>query len=109
MATTDVTVPQQFVRFLTLGAFVFAVAFWFLSSILMSQHDADMNRLALKMILKSFTATPFGLWVRDIETGYIPFFLAQQALVASYALAAPVSWITAFLFDTKIQRKEKRL
>lgn len=109
MSPNQLTVPQQCIRFLAVGAFVFTIAFILAASLLLSKGEAAQDQLAAKLLLKGLVKQPFTAWIRDLETGFMPFFLSQRALVGCYALATPIAWLTAFWFDTKILRREKRL
>ncbi len=109
MPTPPLNLPQQFGRFLLTGALVFALAFWLSTSILMNAHTAAQDRQALLLALKSYSRQNFSLWLVDVDRAYLPFFLSQRPLVVSYLLAAPLAWFAAFLYDTRILRKENLL
>ncbi len=101
--------PQQFGRFLLVGALVFFLTFSILSSTFVSSQDIRRDKLALRFITKTFTFNNTDPWIEDLKTGYLPFFLQQRSLVVSYAAAVQLAWFVAFLFDTKILRKEKTI
>jgi hypothetical protein len=109
MPTTRLNLPQQFGRFLLAGAFVFAVFFWGLSSILLSSQDAHRDILAIRVIAKASTLLPFANWLQDFERAYVPFFLQQTSLVACYLISVTLAWLAAFFYDTKVLRKENIL
>jgi len=109
MSTEQLTIPQQFARFIGIGALVFSLLFVLTASLLVPPTEIVRDRLALKLIARDVIEQPFSAWAHDLITGYVPFFLSQARLVGAYALALPLAWLAAFLFDTKILRKEKRL
>ena len=109
MPHPQLSLPQQFGRFLVTGALVFALVFWGLSEILVSSHDARLNFSAARLILKAGIHEPFAVWFKDFETAYLPFFLRQPPLVACYMISAAFAWLAAFLHDTKVLRKENTL
>lgn len=109
MPHSQLSLPQQFGRFLVTGALVFSLGFWGLSQILISSHDAHLNFSAARLILKAGIHEPFAVWFTDFETRYLPFFLRQPPLVACYMISAAFAWLAAFLHDTKVLRKENTL
>lgn len=109
MPHPQLSLPQQFGRFLVIGALVFTLGFWGLSQILLSSHDARLNLFAARLILKAGMHEPIAVWFKDFETAYLPFFLHQPPLVACYMISAAFSWLAAFLHDTKVLRKENTL
>src|SRR5882672_437553 len=102
MPTPQLTLPQQFGRFLLAGALVFSISFWLTTSLLLTTADTHHDFLALRLILKGVTTQPFARWLQDLHTAYLPFFLTQRTLVESYLISAPLGWLSAFLYDTKI-------
>src|SRR5438270_186461 len=108
-SSPSLTLPQQFGRFLLVGALVFTFTFWILSSATMGPDDIRRDKIALRIIIKSFSFQTTDHWLQDLQTGYLPFFLQQRPLVLSYAAALQIAWFVAFLFDTKILRKEKTI
>ena len=103
-------VPQQYMRFVVAGTLVFALIFYLAASLLMSHADARRDLEALKLLGAALVhVRSFSLWLRDIETGYLLFFLRQRPLVECYAFATVCAWCGAYLFDTKIHRKAKTL
>lgn len=109
MAQPQPSLPQQFGRFLVTGALAFAVAFWGLSQILISSHDAHLDFLAVRLIFNGLFHQPFSLWLEKVQVGYLAFFLHQRLLLACYMVASSFAWLTGFLHDTKILRKENTL
>lgn len=109
MPHPQLTLPQQYGRFLVTGAFVFIFAFWALSQVLISSHDAHLDLVALRLILKGIFQQPFSLWLEKVEVGYLPFFLRQHSLLGCYMIASSFAWLAAFLHDTKVMRKENTL
>jgi hypothetical protein len=109
MPTPQLALPQQFGRFLLAGALVFALLFWISSWFLISSPDAHRDLLAVRVILKSGFLQPFANWLRDIQAAYIPFFFRQRPLLACYLISLPMAWLAAFIYDTKILRKENIL
>jgi hypothetical protein len=105
-STPQHNLPQQFGRFLLSGAFVFAVSFWFTTSILLPTADAQRDRLALSFLAKAITTQTFAQWLHDLNNAYLPLFLGQRPLVVSYLVSVPLAWIAAYLYDIKILRKE---
>jgi predicted benzoate:H+ symporter BenE len=105
----QLSLPQQFGRFLVTGALVFALGFWGLSQILVSSHDAHLNLSAAGLMVKAGIHEPFAVWFKDFETRYLPLFLRQPPLVACYMISAAFAWLAAFLHDTKVLRKENTL
>ena len=103
-------VPQQYARFVVAGTLMFSLIFYLAAALLMPHADARRDLEALKLLGTALVHVhSFSLWLRDIETGYLPFFLRQRPLVESYALATACAWWGAYIFDTKIYRKEKTL
>jgi hypothetical protein len=100
---------QKFGRFLLVGAVIFALAFWGASMFLVSGHDAHHNFAVVRVILKSSVHKPFTMWLQDLETLYIPFFLRQPPLMGCYLIAASLAWLAAFVFDGRVLRKENVL
>jgi hypothetical protein len=98
--------PQQFGRFLLAGALTFTLVFWFTSSLFMTTPDAHKDSQVLRWIIKGLTTKAFADWLADLHYAYLPFFLGQRPLVASYLIAVPLAWVAAFLYDIKILRKE---
>ncbi len=109
MPQAQLTLPQQFGRFLVTGALVFGLVFWGLSQLLISSHDAHLNFTAAHLILKSSIHKPFQAWLQDFPAAYLPFFLRQRGLLACYMISAAVAWLAAFFHDTKVLRKENTL
>src|ERR1041385_7566148 len=106
MPPPELSLPQQFGRFLVTGALVFLGIFWALSQLLLSSHDAHLNLTAVRLILKASIHKSFPAWFQDFQTVYLPFFIRQRALLASYMVASSCAWLTAFFHDTKVLRKE---
>jgi hypothetical protein len=109
MPQPQLSLPQQYGRFLVTGAFVFTLVFWGLSQVLISSHDAHLDFLALRLIFKGIFHQPFSLWLEKVEVGYLSFFLRQRPLLLCYMTASSFAWLAAFLHDTKILRKENTL
>jgi hypothetical protein len=109
MSHPELTLPQQFGRFLVTGALVFVLAFWGLSQILVSSHDAHLDIAAARLIVKASIHKPFNVWFQDFQTAYLPFFLSQRGLMACYMIASTSAWLAAFFHDTKVLRKENTL
>src|SRR5258708_6854969 len=109
MPAPQLALPQQFGRFLLIGALVFALLFWALSTVLMSNQDVHRDIAALVALSKSLIHQPFANWIQDVETAYIPFFLRQHLLLACYSISFALAWLAAFLYDIKILRKENIL
>jgi hypothetical protein len=109
MPNPELSLPQQYGRFLVAGALVFMFIFWGSSQVLIAGHDAHLDFLAAHLILKASMHQSFSAWLEKFETGYLPFFLHQRQLVACYMIAATLAWLAAFLHDTKIMRKENML
>jgi hypothetical protein len=109
VANTQLNLFQQFGRFLLTGALVFTATFWGASMILISTVDAHHYMAVVRLILKSGLHQPSTAWLRDLEAGYIPFFLRQRSLLACYMIASSLAWFTAFAFDGRILRKEHTL
>jgi hypothetical protein len=109
MPHPQLSLPQQFGRFLVTGALVFTLTFLGLSQILVSAHDAHLDFAAARLILKSVVHQPFPVWFRDFQSAYLPFFLHQRPLVASYMISAAFAWLAGFFHDTKVLRKENTL
>ena len=106
MPTPQLALPQQFGRFLLTGALVFIVLFWGLSQVLIPAQDVHRDMAAVRIMLTALFHQPFAAWFRDIETAYVPFFLRQHSLLGSYSLSLVLAWLSAFLYDVKILRKE---
>ena len=83
MPRHELSLPQQFGRFLVTGALVFVLVFWGLSQILDFQPRAHLNFLALRLILKavSINRFPSGFKIRN---RYLPFFFASARLLGCY-------------------------
>ena len=109
MPIPQLALPQQFGRFLLTGALVFTVLFWGTSSFLMSTQEIHRDLFAVRAILKGCFLQSFANWLRDLETGFVPFFVRQRPLLACYLIAAPLAWLAAFIYDRKILRKENTL
>ncbi len=109
MPAPQLALPQQFGRFLLAGAVVFALVFWISSWFLMSSHDVHDYIAVVQLLLKGLIHQPPAVWFRDMQTGYVPYFLRQPPLLACYAISAPLAWLAAFLYDSKILRKENTL
>jgi hypothetical protein len=100
---------QKFGRFILVGAVIFALAFWGASMFLVSGHDVHHNFAVVRVILKSSVHKPFTMWLQDLETVYLPFFLRQPPLMGCYLIAASLAWLAAFVFDGRVLRKENVL
>lgn len=109
MSHAQLTLPQQYGRFLVSGVLVFILVFWGLSAILIPDHDIHLDFLAVRLILKGLFHQPFSLWLEKVEVGYMSFFLRQRPLLGCYMVASGLAWLAAFLHDTKILRKENLL
>jgi hypothetical protein len=109
MPQTQLTLPQQYGRFLVSGALVFGLAFWGLSQFLISSHDAHLNFLAIRLILRAVIHQRFPIWLQNLEATYLPFFFTQRPLLGCYMISSALAWLLAFLHDTKILRKENML
>jgi hypothetical protein len=109
MPQPQLTLPQQYGRFLVTGAFVFVLVFWGLSQFLISSHDAHLNFAAIRLTAKASVDQPFPVWLQNFETAYLPFFLRQRSLLACYMIASAFAWLAGFFHDTKILRKENTL
>ena len=109
MPQSQLTLPQQFGRFLVSGALIFGLAFWSLSQILISSHDTHIDFEAVRLILKAAIHQPFSNWRQNVEAYYLPFFLGQRPLLACYIVASTCGWLAAFFHDTKVLRKENAL
>src|SRR6476646_1373319 len=109
MPNPQLTLPQQYGRFLVTGAFVFVLVFWGLSQFLISSHDAHLNFAAVRLTTKAAVHQPFPVWLHDFEKAYLPFFLGQRSLIGCYMIASACAWLTGFFHDTKILRKENTL
>jgi len=109
MPQPQLTLPQQYGRFLVAGALVFLLSFWGLSQVLISSHDAHLDSAAVRLTVKAVFHQPFSLWLQNLETAYLPFFLRQRPLLGCYMIASALAWLAAFLHDTKILRKENIL
>ena|SRR5712692_1894339 len=104
--TPQLTLGQQFGRFLVAGALVFTLTLWFTTGIFISTADAHRNSLVLHWLIKGLTTKPFAAWLSDLHHTYLPFFLGQRPLVGPYLISVSLAWLAAFLYDTKILRKE---
>jgi hypothetical protein len=109
MPQPQLSLPQQYGRFLVTGALVFMFLFWGLSQILISSHDAHLDFLAVRLIFNGLLHQPFPLWLEKVQVDYLPFFLNQRPLLACYMIASSFAWLAGFLHDTKILRKENTL
>lgn len=109
MPQPQLSLPQQYGRFLVTGALVFVLVFWGLSQILFSSHDTHLNFAAVRLTLKAWKDQPFSVWLQNLQTAYLPFFLHQRPLLACYMIATSLAWLAGFLHDTKILRKENTL
>ena len=109
MPNPQLTLPQQYGRFLVSGVVIFILTFWGMSQVLISGHDAHLDFLAVRLILKALFHQPFSLWLEKVEIGYLPFFLHQRPLLGCYMIANAFAWLAAFFHDTKILRKENTL
>ena len=109
MPQRQLTLPQQYGRFWVSGALLFGLVFWGMSQLLISSHDAHLDFLAIRLILKAGIHQPFPIWVQNVEATYLPFFFRQRSLLGSYMIASAFAWLGAFLHDTKILRKENML
>jgi hypothetical protein len=74
--------------------------------VLISSQDAHHNFAVVRLIVKSLGHQPFRLWLRDLETGYMPFFIRQPSLMACYLISSSLAWLAAFAYDGRILRKE---
>ena len=106
MPTPQLALPQQFGRFLITGALVFIVLFWALSQVLIPAHDIHRDVTAVRLTLTALFHQPFAAWFRDVESAYLPFFLRQHSFLACYSISLALAWLSAFLYDLKILRKE---
>jgi hypothetical protein len=109
MPHPQLTLPQQYGRFLVTGALVFILVFWGLSQVLIASPDARLDFLAVRFILKALFNQPFSLWLEKVEADYLSFFLRQRLLLGCYIVASGFAWLAGFLHDTKILRKENTL
>jgi hypothetical protein len=109
MLHTQLSLPQQYGRFLVSGALVFGLVFWGTSQFLISSHDAHLDFLAIRLIFKASIHQPFPNWLQSVEVTYLPFFFRQRPLLGCYMIATALAWLGAFLHDTKILRKENKL
>ena len=105
----QLSLPQQYGRFLVSGVLVFILLFWGLSQVLISGHDAHLDSLAVRLTFKAIFHQPFALWLAKVEGVYMSFFLSQRPLLGCYMIASSLAWFAAFLHDTKILRKENLL
>jgi len=105
----DLSLPQQYGRFLVTGALVFIPVFWGVSQVLISSHDAHLDFLAVRLVLNALVHQRFPLWLKEVEVGYLSFFLRQRPLLACYMIASSFAWLAAFLHDIRILRKENTL
>jgi hypothetical protein len=109
MPRAQLTLPQQYGRFLVSGALVFGLVLWGTSQFLISSHDAHLDFLAVRLILKAGIHQPLPSWLQNVEATYLPFFFRQRPLLGCYMIASAFAWLAAFLHDTKILRKENML
>ena len=109
MPTPQLALPQQFGRFLLAGASVFVLIFWISSWFLVSTRQAHTDLTVLRILLSTFIRHPSAVWFQYLQKGYIPYFLRQSPLLACYSIATPSAWLAAFLYDSKILRKENTL
>jgi hypothetical protein len=109
MPHLQLTLPQQYGRFLVTVALIFILVFWGLSQVLISSHDTHLNSLAVRFILKALFHQPLSLWFEKVEGDYLSFFLRQRPLLGCYIIASSFAWLAGFLHDTKILRKENML
>lgn len=109
MPQSQLTLPQQFGRFLISGVLVFGFVFWGLSQILIPTQDAHIDLQAVRFILKAVAHQPFPDWLQSVEAYYIPFFLGQRPFLGCYLLASTCGWFAAFFQDIKMLRKENTL
>jgi hypothetical protein len=109
MPRTQLTLPQQYGRYLVTGAFVFTLAFWGLSQFLIPSQDAHTDFLAIRLMATACIHQPFPLWLQNLQTAYLSFFLQQRPLLACYLIASTLAWLAGFLHDTKVLRKENTL
>lgn len=109
MPNRELSLPQQYGRFLVSGALVFLLVFWGLSQFLISSHDAHLDFLAVRLVLKAGIHQPFQTWLQNVETTYLSFFFRQRPLLGCYMISSALAWLSAFLHDTKILRKENML
>lgn len=109
MPTSQLALPQQFGRFLLTGALAFVILFWVSSWFLVSAQQVHGDLALLRILFNGIMRQPFAVWFRDFQTGYIPYFLRQSSILLSYSIATPLAWLVAFLYDSKILRKENTL
>lgn len=109
MPAPQLALPQQFGRFLLAGASVFVLVFWISSWFLVSTQQANADVAVLRSLLRALTRHSSAVWFQDLQTGYIPYFLRQSSLLACYSIAISLAWLAAFLYDSKILRKENTL
>ena len=109
MPTSQLALPQQFGRFLLTGALAFVLLFWVSSWFLVSAQQVHADLAVLRILFNGLMRQPFAVWFRDLQTGYIPYFLRQSSILISYSIATPLAWLAAFLYDSKILRKENTL
>jgi len=109
MPHPQLSLPQQYGRFLMTGALVFIVVFSGLSQVLISSPDARLDSLAVRFIFKGLFHQRFSPWLEKVEVDYLSFFLRQRPLLACYLIASSFGWLAGFLHDTKILRRENRL
>ena len=95
----ELSLPQQFGRFLVTGAMVFVLVFWGLSQILVSSHDAHLDFLAVRLILKAGIHQSFPVWLQNVEASYLPFFFCASArcLAATYLPRPVPGWRRSFM------------
>jgi hypothetical protein len=109
MPNPQLSLPQQFGRFLVAGALVFILSFWGLSQVLISSHDAHLDFTAVRLMAQACVHQPFAVWFQNLETAYLPFLFRQRPLLATYLIASALAWLAGFLHDTKVLRKENTL
>jgi hypothetical protein len=109
MPQPELSLPQQYGRFLVTGALVFIVVFWGQSQVLISRPDARLDSLAVRFIFKALFHQTFSQWLEKVEVDYLSFFLRQRPLLGCYIVASSFAWLAGFLHDTKILRKENML
>jgi len=109
MPRSQLTLSQQYGRFLVSGALVFGLVFWGLSQILVSSHEAHIDFVTLRLILKAGIHQPFPNWLQSVEAIDLPFFFGQRPILGCYMIASACGWLAAFFHDTKVLRKENTL
>jgi hypothetical protein len=109
MVRTQPTLLQQFVQFVFVGAIAFGTCFCLLAFTLLSAETLQRDRVALRLMISSFSNQDLSKWLANLATGYTPFFLQQKPLVLAYCVAVAVAFWASWWYDTKILRKEKKL